>query len=49
MVDYNDYLAALAGPESGRDPTARNRYSGAQGLYQIMPATQEGLRRQGMI
>jgi len=47
MVDYNDYLAALAGPESGRDPTARNRYSGAQGLYQIMPATQEGLRRQG--
>ena len=44
---YEDYLRALPVPESGGDPTATNPLSGAQGLYQIMPATQAGLRRQG--
>ena len=47
MVSMDEYLAALQGPESGGNLTIRNRTSGAEGLYQIMPATQEGLRRQG--
>src|SRR5262245_16671864 len=44
---YEDYLRALQGPESAGNLTARNQFSGAAGLYQILPSTAEGLRRQG--
>ena len=50
MGQYDDYLRAVTVPEAGgrMDPNLLNMVgSGARGPYQIMPATAEGLRRQG--
>lgn len=41
-----EYLLTMANIESGFNPDARNKYSGAAGLYQFMPSTAKayGLR-----
>lgn len=38
MADIDRFLAVLARTESGNDPTARNKDSGAFGYYQILPS-----------
>jgi hypothetical protein len=40
------YFAKLKRPESGGDPRATNKVTGAAGLFQILPTTYAGIRKE---